>query len=306
MLWLLSGPPGFTCWIYFALVFSLMSEFIPGDPTTNQLTFLYNTFCQASGKEVRVVFCDVSKAFDRVWHKGLLCKLRAAGISGSLLSWFSSYLSERRQRVILPGTHSDWNYIYAGVPQGSILGPLLFLLYINDIVNDIGSNIRLFADDTSLFLVVENPDTAAETLNSDLEKITRWANTWLVKFNPAKTESLLISRKVIKPVHTPLYMQNHEIKEDENHKHLGLYFSNDGTWHTHINHIKEKAWHRIKIMRKLKFQLDQKSLEIIYTPFIRPILEFGNEIWDNCAQYEKDDLEKSKQKQQESQQGQQN
>ena len=153
----------------------LQSGFIPGDSTTNQLTFLYNTFCKAldSGKEVRVVFCDVSKAFDRVWHKGLLCKLRAAGITGSLLSWFSSYLSERRQRVILPGTQCDWNYIHAGVPHGSILGPLLFLLYINDIVNDIGSNIRLFADDTSLFLVVDNPNTAAETLNTDLEKNNR-------------------------------------------------------------------------------------------------------------------------------------
>ncbi|MCW4309281.1 MAG: reverse transcriptase family protein, partial [Candidatus Thiodiazotropha endolucinida] len=77
----------------------LQSGFIPGDSTTNQLTFLYNTFCQAldSGKEIRVVFCDVSKAFDRVWHKGLLCKLKAAGISGSLLSWFDSYLSNRRQ-----------------------------------------------------------------------------------------------------------------------------------------------------------------------------------------------------------------
>ena len=94
--------------------------------------------------------------------------MQIESLSGSLLSWFSSYLSGRRQRVALPGTHSDWNYIQAGVPQGSILGPLLFLLYINDIVNDIGSNIRLFADDTSLFLVVENPDTAAETLNSDL------------------------------------------------------------------------------------------------------------------------------------------
>ena len=148
------------------------SGFIPGDSTTNQLTFPYNTFCQAldSGKEVCVVLCDVSKAFDRVWHKGLLCKLKAAGISGSLLSWFSSYLSERRQRVILPGTQSDWIYIYAGVPQVSIFGPLQLLLFINDIVNDICSNIRLFADDTSLFLVVENPDTAGETLNSDLTK----------------------------------------------------------------------------------------------------------------------------------------
>ena len=155
--------------------------FIPGDSTTNQLTFLYNTCCQAldTDKEVRAVFCDVSKAFDRVWHKGLLCKLRAAGISGSLLSWLSSYLFERRQRLILPGTQSDWNYIHTGIPQGSILGPLIFFLYINDIVDDIGSNIRLFANKTSLVLVVENPDTAVKTLNSDIRKITQWANTWL-------------------------------------------------------------------------------------------------------------------------------
>ena len=269
----------------------LQSGFIPRDSTTNQLTFLYNTFCQAldSGIEIRVVFCDVSKAFDRVWHKGLLCKLRAAGISGNLLSWFESYLSERRQRVILPGTQSDWNYIHAGVPQGSILGPLLFLLYINDIVKDIQSNIRIFADDTSLFIEVENPDTAAQTLNSDLEKNTKWAKDWLVSFNPIKTETLLISRKLIQP---PLHMLNKQISEVENHKHLGLYFSNDGSWHTYITYIKEKAWKRNNIMRKLKFHLDRKSLEIIYTVFIRLILEYGNEIWDNCTLYEKDDLEK--------------
>ena len=152
---------------------SLQSGFIPGDSTVNQLTFLYNTFSQAldTEKEVRVVFCDVSKAFDRVWHEGLLLKLEAAGIRGSLLSWLRSYLSDRKQRVVLPGAESKWNKIRAGVPQGSILGPLLFLLFINDIVKDIGCNIRLFADDTSLFLVVENPYTAAELLNLDLDKI---------------------------------------------------------------------------------------------------------------------------------------
>ena len=145
------------------LLSSLQSGFLPRDSTINQLTFLYNTFCQAldAGKEVRAVFCDISKAFDRVWHSGLLYKLQATGVTGDALNWFKSYLADRKQRVVLPGTVSEWKFIRAGVPQGSILGPLLFLLYINDIVADIGSNIRLFADDTSLFIIVDNPITAA-------------------------------------------------------------------------------------------------------------------------------------------------
>ena len=135
------------------------------------------------------MFCDISKAFDRVWHRGLLYKLRRAGITGSLLSWFSHYLQDRKQRVVLPGASSNWSSVQAGVPQGSILGPLLFLLYINDIVEDIHSSIRLFADDTSLYIIVEDPLDAAVTLNSDLSKIHRWASQWLVTFNPSKSES---------------------------------------------------------------------------------------------------------------------
>ena len=118
--------------------------------------------------------------------------LQAAGVTREVLAWFRNYLCDRKQRVILPGAVSDWKLICAGVPQGSILGPLLFLLYINDIVNDIGSNIRLFADDTSLFIIVEDPLTAACSLNTDLDRISQWAATWLVSFKPAKTESLLI------------------------------------------------------------------------------------------------------------------
>lgn len=273
---------------------SLQSGFIPGDSTVNQLTYLYNTFCHAldSGKEVRVVFCDISKAFDRVWHEGLLLKLEAAGITGNLLSWFRSYLTNRKQRVVIPGVQSKWNNIRAGVPQGSILGPLLFLLFINDIVVDIGSNIRLFADDTTLFIIVENPTTAAQLINLDIDKIVKWAKTWLVTFNPTKTESLLISRKLIRPNHPPLFMENQPIAEVETHKHLGIFFAKDCTWHKHIDYVKEKTWKRINTMRKLKFKIDRKSLEIAYFTFIRPLLEYGDVIWDNCTQYEKQELDK--------------
>ena len=112
----------------------LQSGFIPGDSTINQLTFLYHNFCEALdvGKEVKNVFCDISKTFDRVRHAGLVYKLEAAGFTGAVLEWFRNYLSDRRQRVVLPNGSSDWTYIRAGVPQGSNLYPLLFLLYISD------------------------------------------------------------------------------------------------------------------------------------------------------------------------------
>ena len=193
---------------------TLQSGFISADSTVNQLVDIYNSFCKAidEGKEVRAIFCDISKAFDQVSHKGLLYKLQTVGITGHLLQWFTDYLNSRKQRVVLPGVFSHWTDLKAGVPQGSILGPLLFLIYINDIVRNINSSIRLFADDTSLYIIVENPIQAATLLNVDLSQIYTWASNWLVTFNPSKTEGC----------------------------------------------------HRINVMRKLKFQLNRKTLQIIF------------------------------------------
>ena len=170
----------------------LQSGFVPGDSTVNQLVDIYNIFCKAldEGKEIRAVFLDISKAFDRVWHKVLLFKLKQGGINATLLQWLSNYLSVWKERVLVPGGNSDWFPVEAGVPQGSILGPLLFLIYINDIVVDINSSVRLFADDTSLYLIVDNPAEAARCINSDLERMHQWAELWLVKFNAKKSEAI--------------------------------------------------------------------------------------------------------------------
>ena len=198
--------------------------------------------------EFTVVFFDISKAFDKVWHKGLVFRLRRAGIRGKLLAWFSDYLSNRLQRVVEPGGVSKLRHVKAGVPQGSTIGPLLFLIYINDIVEDIQTNINIFADDTSLSLVVSNPAIAGTILQTDIDKITLWAQKWLVKFNPSKSESLVISRKRFKPNHPDLCMLNTEIPSVTSHKHLGIFLSDDGSWDFHFGKSIEKAWQRIGVM----------------------------------------------------------
>ena len=280
--------------ITYCLITIFQSGFRPGDSTVNQLLCIINDFAKAidEGKEIRIIFCDISKAFDRVWHKGLLHKLKQIGIDGQLLCWFESYLSERHQQVVISGATSETKSTNAGVPQGSILGPILFLIYINDIVNDISSYIKLFADDTSLYLIVDNDEyQAAEQLNNDIEKIHQWSKNWLVKFNPEKTEIMTISKKINKPHHPPVYMNNVIIKEVDTHKHLGVTISEDGSWNVHINTIMNKVSQRLSMFRKVKFKLKRLHLQTIYFSFIRPIMEYADIVWDNIPEYLKQSLE---------------
>ena len=148
------------------------SGFRPDDSTINPLLSItheiYNAF---EHHDTRAVFLDISKAFDKVWHDGLLFKLRSNGISGLLLNLLLEFLSERYQRTVLNSKSSDWRMIMAGIPQGSVLGPLLFLVYINDLADNLLSDVRLFADDTSLFHVVSDADISADVVNNDLKTI---------------------------------------------------------------------------------------------------------------------------------------
>ena len=130
---------------------------------------------------MRGVFLDISKAFDKVWHIGLLFK---AGVEGQSLALLKDYLYSGKQRVVLNGQTSDWRKINSGVPQESVLGPLLFLIFINDLPDGIASLCKSFADDTSLFSKVYDIDISAKELNSDLEKIGKWAFQWKMQFNP--------------------------------------------------------------------------------------------------------------------------
>ena len=127
---------------------------------------IYQSFDE--GFNVRSVFLDLSKAFDKVWHDDIIFKLKQNGISGNLLDLSPNFLRNRKQRVLLNGQTSSWVDVDAGVPQGFILSPLLILIYINDTGDGISSNAKLFADDTSLFSVVHNANTKTKELNNDL------------------------------------------------------------------------------------------------------------------------------------------
>ena len=126
-------------------------------------------------RETRAVFLDLSKAFDRVWHDGLLYKLECNGISGHLLLLLRNFLENRWQRAVLNGECSRWAPISAEVPRGSVLGPLFFLVYIDDIVENLNCDVKIFSDDTSLFSVVKDETKAADEINSDLDRVQLWA-----------------------------------------------------------------------------------------------------------------------------------
>ena len=167
----------------------------------------------------------MSKALDKVWHDELLFKLQRNGIEGQLLPLFKSYLSNRNQRVVINGFESEWGLIEAGVPQGSVLGSFLFLIYINNLDNGITSNVKFFADDTSLFSVVTNPTLSALELNSDLKVIENWAYQWKMLFNPDPTKQaigMLFSRKRVDQNHPPVFFNNAHVGSASDCKHLGI------------------------------------------------------------------------------------
>ena len=264
-----------------------------GDSTINQLTYLVHRIYEAlsQGQDVCFVSLDASAAFDRVWHDGLLYKLQKLGIKGALLIWIADYLSNRKQRVVIEGCHSDWTYIKSGVPQGSILGPLLFLIYTNDIVNNIESEIFLFADDTAILEPLSLGNLSIDKVNRDLVRLSNWASQWLVQFNPTKTKYLIFSKKTERQQYQPLFLQNKQLTEVDSHKHLGLVLNNTLTWDNHINKICTEAGRRIASIKRLPNNITPLTKLHIYCTFIRPVLEYGNVIFDNCTNRVSDELE---------------
>ena len=186
---------------------------------------------------------------------------------------------------------SDFGLVKAGVPKGSVLGTLLFSLYINDITDNLGNLARLFADDISLSYSGENFDLMQIEINNDLQILDQWAKTWLVDFNPKKTKALIISNNTNIP-ELNIRFNDESVELVGNHKHLGVTFASDGNWTVHIENIATSALKQVNVLRKLKCILSKQALSNIYLTFIIPVLEYACEVWDGCYERDIEKLEK--------------
>ena len=251
------------------------AAYLKGDGTIQQLTYIIHMIRTTWTKKniMQGVFLDVSAAFDKAWHAGLLAKLEQVKVSGKCLELFKSYLSDRRQIVTIDGCKSEIKYLKAGVPQGSRLGPLLWILYANDILEDIESNIFLFADDTCMFAEGNNPAETTEILNRDLLKISAWAKKWKVKFNPDKTKDMIFSNKDFGES-PPITFNNFEVKRVVEHKHLGIWLTPTLSWGRHVHHICMRANSKLSVLRSNRF-LSRPVLDILYKQQIRSLIDYG-------------------------------
>ena len=191
----------------------------------------------------------------------------------------------RKQRVVLNGQHSSWSDVLAGVPQGSILGPLLFLIYINDLSDGLKCNPKLFADDTSLFSTVHNINEATTDLNNDLIKITKWAFQWKMSFNPdisKQAHEVIFSRKRSITPHPSLTFNNIPVAQTSSQKHLGMHLDKKLNFEEHLRKVESKVNKTIAIIRKLQNVLPRSALLTIYKSFVRPHLDYGDIIYDKA------------------------
>ena len=232
-------------------------RFRPGDSCVNQLFAITHEIYKSFDErfEVRLVFLNISKAIVKVCHEGLLLKLNQNDISGNLLKLLHGFFSCRKQRVVLNGQYSSWNNVTAGVSQGSILGPLLFLIYINDSPNDLSSNCKLCADDTSLFSVVSNIHTSATTLSQDLRSITNWAFQWKMIFKPdlsKQAQEVILSRKIKNLPHPTLLFNNILLSNSLFQKHLRLTLDLKLNFSKHIKSITQKISKTMCLLREFQ------------------------------------------------------
>lgn len=256
--------------------------FLPGRSTVSQLIQVVHEYATALEKkqQVDVIYLDFAKAFDKVSHNKLLYKLESFGIKGNLLSWFQAYLLGRQHRVVINGKASDYLPITSGVPQGSVLGPLLFLIYINDMPKCISreTSLPLFADDSKCFRVILGQEDG-NALQNDLNRLLDWAKTWGMEFNLSKCKVMRITRKKV-PFERDYYLGNWKLNRVIIEKDLGILISHNLNWNEHIDFIVSKSHRMLNLLyRTCKDISDTQVKKQLYLTWVRSRLEYACPVW---------------------------
>ncbi len=253
-------------------------EFI--DDVTNNLE---------SGKQTDVTILDFSKAFDKVSHSLLSHKLSHYGVTGKTNNWISNFLSNRKQAVMVEGELSSYLPVESGVPQGSVLGPSLFLYYINDLPLKLNSTVRLFADDTMAYITVTS-DNDARLLQADLDMLAKWEDKWKMAFHPDKCNVLSITRSRT-PITYSYTLRGHILQHTNTAKYLGLTISSDLRWDKHISGICNKATSTLSFLRR-NLKIGSRHIkEQAYKTLVRPLTEYSSVVWDPYHQQDIHKLE---------------
>ena len=227
-------------------------------------------------------FLDFAKAFDSVPHQRLLLKLEAFGVHGSMLKWFSSFLTTRRQRVVINGCFSEWSPVLSGVPQGSILGPLLFILYINDLPSAVSSSRKIFADDVAMYCPVHSANDC-KAFQHDLDLVSTWCSKWQMRLNVSKCELLCITNKR-SPVQSAYYINNCHLQWVSSVKYLGVVVDSKLSWNDHISHISSKASKTLNLLCRHMFTCNASSKHKAFRAFVLPVLDYASSVWNPHTQ----------------------
>ena len=235
-------------------------------------------FYFSSGNVVDAIYLDFEKAFDKVPHHRLIKKLQAYGIEGKILKWIKEFLLRRSQRVAVNGTRSFIGQVISGVPQGTVLGPLLFVIYINDMLDALTTDGFLFADDGKIFKeILSKEDT--DDLQFDIDRLEEWANTWLLRFNVDKCHVLTLG-KLDNIAYTRRYnLGGAELEHVFVEKDLGVLVDSNLSFEDHISSKVNKANQLVGLIRRTFTFLDLKTFSKLYTSLVRPHLEYAQCIW---------------------------
>jgi hypothetical protein len=221
---------------------------------------------------------DFSKAFDVIPHQRLLSKLEYYGIRSNTKDWISAFLTKRFQRVVVNGKTSDWVSVLSGTPQGTVLGPHLFLIHINDIHHNISSTTRLFADDCLVYRSIKTPEDA-QILQNDLNTMVKWAETWGMKFNPKKCQTMRVTRR--RDADVPTYNMLGEHLENADHcQYLGIKLQEDLRWNRQVDHASGKATKILNFIRRNFYHTSAATKEKLYLTLVRPHLDYASAAWD--------------------------